>query len=109
MPQLQPHPQPLTSNPITSSRLTQITHHINTMPIPTSITQPTTETPSNSSTQANEVTSNEIPARETTEKGEEAEEDRGEGRRTGMSAEEAAEKLYEERMEDEYAKREGGA
>lgn len=30
----------------------------------------------------------------------------GEGK---MSAEEAAEKVYEERIEDEYAKREGGA
>lgn len=30
-------------------------------------------------------------------------------RKPGTSAEEAAEKLYEERIEEEYAKREGGA
>lgn len=33
----------------------------------------------------------------------------GSSKSTPGSAEEAAEKLYEERMEEEYAKREGGA
>ena len=84
------------------------------MPISTSISQPTTETPSNSSTQPNEVTDAEIPtsgasSRGTNENGENAEEGRGEGEKKGMSAEEAAERLYEERIEEEYAKREGGA
>jgi hypothetical protein len=91
------------------------------MPIPTSITQLTTETPSNSSSQPNSVTDSEIPtsgasSKETNESGKRAEEDRGvsgvggnAGEGSKMSAEEAAERLYEERMEDEYAKREGGA
>jgi hypothetical protein len=84
------------------------------MPIPTSISQPTTETPSNSSAQPNAVTDAEIPTSgasnsQTNENGERAEEGRGEWGGRGMSAEEAAERLYEERIEEEYAKREGGA
>ena len=67
--------------------------------------QPKTELPSNSSTQPE----NGNTSTSTTANGmSQASNESGEaGRKT--EAEEAADRLYEERIEEEYAKREGGA
>ena len=72
------------------------------MPIPTSLS--TTETPSNSSTSAPDpTTDSEVPTSGISQSltNEEV--------KTKTEAEEAADRLYEERIEEEYAKREGGA
>ncbi|KAI9677033.1 MAG: hypothetical protein M1817_006872 [Caeruleum heppii] len=61
----------------------------------TSVTNPSTSTSTSSQSQGN-------PSSTTTSVNERAE-------KSGISAEQAAEKLYAERMEEEYAKREGGA
>ncbi len=62
--------------------------------------KPTTELPSNSSTQPESS----VPA--TTS---ETSDGAGTAVRTKTDVEEAADRLYEERIEEEYAKREGGA
>ncbi|PVH86077.1 hypothetical protein DL98DRAFT_511160 [Cadophora sp. DSE1049] len=66
--------------------------------------QPTTELPYNSSTQEPNNTT-------TTQNGQNSNGvSNGEvGSKTKTEAEEAADRLYEERIEEEYAKREGGA
>ena len=79
------------------------------MPLP----QVTTEKPSTSETaepgveyvRSSDVANTESPVGNTGP----ATEETGAGSKGGVSAEEAAEKLYEERIEEEYAKREGGA
>lgn len=71
----------------------------------------TTEKPSSSETaEGGSAGANLVPEKSTPTTHEAKEEIRGSmsGGQTG-SAEEAADKLYEERIEDEYAKREGGA
>jgi hypothetical protein len=78
------------------------------MPAPT--TTHTTEVPSNSST-SESVTSG--PATSNTEHNNGIDDNAGGttngGTKTKTEAEIAADGLYEERIEDEYAKREGGA
>merc|ERR1712144_124963 len=70
--------------------------------------QPTTELPSNSSTQPESTTSSSstTTTNATASKGQQNGSN-SEVRKT--EAEEAADRLYEERIEEEYAKREGGA
>merc|ERR1712093_393591 len=73
-------------------------------------TQPTNELPSNSSTQPESTTSSSSPSTTTTNATASKGQQNGsnsEVRKT--EAEEAADRLYEERIEEEYAKREGGA
>merc|ERR1712225_46707 len=67
--------------------------------------QPTTELPSNSSTQPESTTSTST-TNATASKGQQNGSN-SEVRKT--EAEEAADRLYEERIEEEYAKREGGS
>merc|ERR1712093_339600 len=72
--------------------------------------QPTTELPSNSSTQPESTTSSSSSSTTTTNATASKGQQNGcnsEVRKT--EAEEAADRLYEERIEEEYAKREGGA
>jgi hypothetical protein len=61
------------------------------------------EKPSNSSVEPNPATDSEIP------KSSAAQADATTSAQTKTEAEEAADRLYEERIEEEYAKREGGA
>ncbi|KAH7383654.1 hypothetical protein BKA64DRAFT_682839 [Cadophora sp. MPI-SDFR-AT-0126] len=64
--------------------------------------QPTTELPSNSPTQ--------VEPKATTTAAPTGQNSNGDvGSKTKSEAEEAADRLYEERIEEEYAKREGGA
>nr|OQO21992.1 hypothetical protein B0A51_12372 [Rachicladosporium sp. CCFEE 5018]OQO22006.1 hypothetical protein B0A51_12358 [Rachicladosporium sp. CCFEE 5018]OQO25388.1 hypothetical protein B0A51_06982 [Rachicladosporium sp. CCFEE 5018] len=67
--------------------------------------KPFSETPSTSETA---VTANNAAPKDSTPAAKVSDQDSKIGS-TKMSAEEAADKLYEERIEDEYAKREGGA
>ncbi|KJX96994.1 hypothetical protein TI39_contig592g00005 [Zymoseptoria brevis] len=69
------------------------------------------ETPSNSETAVGgEAGANIVPkASETAPETGDSQQSKSMGSSQPGSAEAAAEKLYEERMEDEYAKREGGA
>lgn len=81
------------------------------LPIPTTEKPSTSETmESTTTTGANERPSDSVPAANVSSQdsamGATAGARIGEGK---GSAEEAAEKLYEERIEEEYAKREGGA
>merc|ERR1712111_186219 len=69
--------------------------------------QPTTELPSNSSTQPESTTSSSSSSTNATASKGQQNGSNSEVRKT--EAEEAADRLYEERIEEEYAKREGGA
>lgn len=75
------------------------------MPIPTS-----SETPSNSNITPNPVTDSEIPGAtsSTSTSSSSSNSDGGSGSQTKSEAEEVADRLYEERIEDEMAKRESG-
>jgi hypothetical protein len=70
------------------------------MPIPTFTAS---ETPSNSSSVPNPVTDSSIPTSGASQPATTT------APQQKTEAEEAADRLYEERMEEEYAKREGGA
>ncbi|GAB7361049.1 hypothetical protein MBLNU230_g1089t1 [Neophaeotheca triangularis] len=80
---------------------------------PHTTANPTVENPSNSETRepvagsvaTNQYPKDSVPAAEVSNQQSKV----GTTEKPGTSAEEAAEKLYEERIEDEYAKREGGA
>lgn len=61
------------------------------------------ETPSNSSIESNPATDAAVLSPSTTQAAADA------SPQTKTEAEEAADRLYEERIEEEYAKREGGA
>merc|ERR1712225_162564 len=69
--------------------------------------QPTTELPSNPSTQPESTTSSSTTTTNATASKGQQNGSNSEVRKT--EAEEAADRLYEERIEEEYAKREGGA
>ena len=64
----------------------------------------TTETPSNSNIIPNPTTDSEIPSSTASQT-----ETAPNTSKAKTEAEEAADRLYEERIEEEYAKREGGA
>jgi hypothetical protein len=70
------------------------------MPIPTFTSS---ETPSNSNITLNPVTDSSIPTSNASQPATNS------APQQKTEAEEAADRLYEERIEDEYAKREGGA
>merc|ERR1712227_9186 len=71
--------------------------------------QPTTELPSNSSTQPESTTSSSSSSTTTTNATASKGQQNGSNSVRKTEAEEAADRLYEERIEEEYAKREGGA
>jgi len=66
-------------------------------------TATTTEKPSNSNITPNPITDSEIPSSTS------AAQTSNNTTKTKTEVEEAADRLYEERIEEEYAKREGGA
>jgi len=71
------------------------------MPVPVATYS---ETPSNSNISPNPVTDSEIPNSSAAQNS-----TTSQTTHTKTEAEEAADRLYEERIEEEYAKREGGA
>merc|ERR1712225_92437 len=71
--------------------------------------QPTTELPSNSSTQPESTTSSSSSTTTTNAAASKGQQNGSNSEVRKTEAEEAADRLYEERIEEEYAKREGGA
>merc|ERR1711977_59908 len=71
--------------------------------------QPTTELPSNSSTQPESTTSSSSSSTTTNATASKGQQNGSNSEVRKTEAEEAADRLYEERIEEEYAKREGGA
>lgn len=76
---------------------------------PHTTTNPTIETPASSETAVSDQNGESTIAPEDSTGTQSQQGQIGQAQSQPGSAEAAAEKLYEERMEDEYAKREGGA
>ena len=78
--------------------------------LPHATTNPKTETPSNSETAESSYPKDSVPAAGTNSTDSTtSSQSKDTSTSQPMSAEAAADKLYEERIEEEYAKREGGA